>query len=121
VEYQCIYNANRLREDIIQIDYVKISCKEDVHICGTNFAKKKERNSHERTGRWKMYGKRLFFEDLEVRDVKVDDGDKCFPTLSTWEFCTIEHPSRTSRSSKTITSRNEDLGHQATVPSVLAL
>jgi hypothetical protein len=24
----------------MQIDYVKISCKEDVHICGTNFAKK---------------------------------------------------------------------------------
>jgi hypothetical protein len=27
-----------------------------------------ERNSHERTSWWKMYGKRLFFEDLEVRD-----------------------------------------------------
>jgi hypothetical protein len=52
----------------MQIDYVKISCKEDVHICRTNFAKKMERNSHERTSRWKMYGKRLFFEDLEVRD-----------------------------------------------------
>ena len=25
---------------IMQIDYVKISCKEDVHICCTNFAKK---------------------------------------------------------------------------------
>jgi hypothetical protein len=24
----------------MQIDYVKISCKEDVHICYTNFAKK---------------------------------------------------------------------------------
>jgi hypothetical protein len=35
---------------------VKISCKED-HICRTNFAKKMERNSHERTSRWKMYGK----------------------------------------------------------------
>jgi hypothetical protein len=34
---------------IMQIDYVKISCKEDVHICHTNFAKKMERNSHERT------------------------------------------------------------------------
>jgi hypothetical protein len=51
---------------------VKISCKEDVHICRTNFAKKMERNSHERTSRWKMYGKQLFFEDLEVRDVKAD-------------------------------------------------
>jgi hypothetical protein len=53
----------------MQIDYVKISCKEDVHICCTNFAKKMERNLHERTSWWKMYGKRLFFEDLEVRDV----------------------------------------------------
>jgi hypothetical protein len=52
----------------MQIDYVKISCKENVHICRTNLAKKMERNSHERTSRWKMYGKRLFFEDLEVRD-----------------------------------------------------
>jgi hypothetical protein len=33
----------------MQIDYVKISCKEDVHICHINFAKKMERNSHERT------------------------------------------------------------------------
>jgi hypothetical protein len=28
-----------------------------------------EQNLHESTSRWKMYGKRLFFEDLEVRDV----------------------------------------------------
>jgi hypothetical protein len=56
---------------IIQIDYVKISYKEDVHICRTNFAKKMECNSHERTSRWKMYGKRLFFEHLEVRDVAI--------------------------------------------------
>jgi hypothetical protein len=54
---------------IMQIDYVKISYKEDVHICRTNFAKKMERNSHERTSQWKIYGKQLFFEDLEVRDV----------------------------------------------------
>jgi hypothetical protein len=52
----------------MQIDHMKISCKEDVHICRTNFAKKMERNLHERTSRWKMYGKQLFFEDLEVRD-----------------------------------------------------
>jgi hypothetical protein len=52
----------------MQIDSVKIPCKEDVHICHTNFAKKMERNSHERTSQWKMYGKRLFFEDLQVRD-----------------------------------------------------
>jgi hypothetical protein len=25
---------------IMQIDYVKISCKEDVHICHANFAKR---------------------------------------------------------------------------------
>jgi hypothetical protein len=47
---------------------VKISYKEDVHICRTNFAKKMERNSHEITSWWKMYGKQLFFEDLEVQD-----------------------------------------------------
>jgi hypothetical protein len=53
---------------IMQIDYVKISCKEDVHICYTNFAKKMERNLHETTSWWKTYEKRLFSEDLEVQD-----------------------------------------------------
>jgi hypothetical protein len=48
---------------------VKISCKEDVHICCVNFAKKMEQNLHETTSRWKTYGKGLFSEDLEVRDV----------------------------------------------------
>jgi hypothetical protein len=42
---------------IMQIDYVKISCKEDVHICHTNFAKEMEQNLHETTSRWKTYGK----------------------------------------------------------------
>jgi hypothetical protein len=37
---------------IIQIDYVKISCKEDVHICRTNFTKQMERNLHETTSQW---------------------------------------------------------------------
>jgi hypothetical protein len=60
---------------IMQIDYVKISCKEDVHICRTNFAKQMERNLHETTSRWKTYGKRLFSEDLEVRDVNPKDHD----------------------------------------------
>jgi hypothetical protein len=50
---------------------MKISCKEDVPICQTNFAKKMERNLHETTIRWKTYGKRLFSEDLEVRDVEA--------------------------------------------------
>jgi hypothetical protein len=54
---------------IMQIDYVKISCKEDVHICRTNFAKQMERNLHETTSWWKTCGKRLFSKDLEVRDV----------------------------------------------------
>jgi hypothetical protein len=53
----------------MQIDYVKISCKEDVHICHTNFAKKMEQNSCETTSQWKTYGKRLFSKDLEVQDV----------------------------------------------------
>jgi hypothetical protein len=52
----------------MQIDYVKVSCKEDVHVCCTNFAKKMERNSHGTTSQWKTYRKRLFSEDLEVRD-----------------------------------------------------
>jgi hypothetical protein len=53
----------------MQIDYVKISCKEDVYIYHTNFAKQMEQNLHETTSWWKTYGKRLFSEDLEVRDV----------------------------------------------------
>jgi hypothetical protein len=58
----------------MQIDYVKISCKEVVHICRTNFVKEMERNLHETTSRWKTYGKRLFSEDLEVRDVGLIFG-----------------------------------------------
>jgi hypothetical protein len=54
---------------IKQIDYMKISCKEDVHISCINFAKPMEWNLHETTSQWKTYGKRLFFEDLEVWDV----------------------------------------------------
>ena len=42
---------------IIQIDYVKVSCKEDVHICHTNFKKQMERNLYETTSWWKTYGK----------------------------------------------------------------
>jgi hypothetical protein len=34
---------------IKQIDYVQLSCKEDVHIYRTNFAKKMEQNLHETT------------------------------------------------------------------------
>ena len=48
VGYQCIYNANRLCEDIIQ---------RNVHICRINFAKQMERNLHETISRWKTYGK----------------------------------------------------------------
>jgi hypothetical protein len=50
----------------MQIDYGKISCKEDVYIYHTNFAKKMEQNLHETTSQWKTYEKRLFSEDLEV-------------------------------------------------------
>ena len=56
----------------MQIDGVKISYKEDVHICYTNFANQMERNLHEITSQWKTYEKRLFSEDLEVRDVVED-------------------------------------------------
>jgi hypothetical protein len=52
----------------MQIDYVKISCKEDVHICRTIFAKQMEQNLHGTTSWWKTYGKWLLTEDLEVRD-----------------------------------------------------
>jgi hypothetical protein len=47
---------------------VKISCKEDVHICRTKFAKQMEQNLHETTSQWKTYGKQLCSEDLEVQD-----------------------------------------------------
>jgi hypothetical protein len=47
---------------------MKVSCKGDFHICCTNFEKKMEQNLHETISRWKTYGKRLFSEDLEVRD-----------------------------------------------------
>jgi hypothetical protein len=50
----------------MQIDYMKISCKEDANICHTNFAKKMEQNLHEITSQWKRYGKQLFSKDLEV-------------------------------------------------------
>jgi hypothetical protein len=53
---------------IMQIDYMKISCKEDVHICHTNFIKKMEQNLHGTISLWKMYRKQLFFENLEVQD-----------------------------------------------------
>jgi hypothetical protein len=56
----------------MQIDYVKLSCKEDVHNCHTKFAKQMEQNLHETSSGWKMYEKRLFSEDLEVRD-DLDD------------------------------------------------
>jgi hypothetical protein len=36
---------------------MKISCKEDVPICPTNFEKKMEQNLHETTSWWKTYGK----------------------------------------------------------------
>ena len=51
---------------IMQIDHVKISCKEDVHICHTNFTKKMDQNSHKTTSQWKTYRKQLFSEDLEI-------------------------------------------------------
>jgi hypothetical protein len=69
---------------IMQIDYVKISCKEDVHICCTNFAKQMERNLHETTSWWKTYEKRLFSEDLEVRNAS-------FCHWSLWP-CLLPHP-----------------------------
>jgi hypothetical protein len=60
----------------MQIDYMKISYKEDVHICHTNFAKQMERNLHETTSRWKTYGKRLISEDLEIQDVMLNHEKK---------------------------------------------
>jgi hypothetical protein len=54
---------------IIQIDYMNISCKEGVHICHTNLAKKMEQNLHETISWWKTYGKQLFSKDLEVQNV----------------------------------------------------
>jgi hypothetical protein len=56
---------------------VKISCKEDAHICHTNFAKKMERNLHETTSWWKTCGKQLSSKDLTVRDA-------CLKTYRMW-------------------------------------
>jgi hypothetical protein len=64
----------------MQIDNVKIPCKEDVHIFLTNFAKKMEQNLHDTTSRWKMYGKQMFSEHLEVRDGRS-------PSFRKNEFC----------------------------------
>jgi hypothetical protein len=76
---------------IMQIDYVKISCKEDVHICHTNFAKKMERNLHETTSLWKTYGKWLFSKDLEGRDVRCNTWkhmeNDYFPRTLKVEMC----------------------------------
>jgi hypothetical protein len=60
---------------MMQIDYVKISCKKDVHICCTNFAKTMEQNLHETISWWKMYGKWLFSNDLEVQDGRINGED----------------------------------------------
>ena len=65
---------------IMQIEYVKISCKEDVHIYCANFTKNVERNSHETTSWWKIYGIFLFFKDFEVQD------DIIFPLLKFSRF-----------------------------------
>jgi hypothetical protein len=46
-----------------------------------------ERNLHEITSWWKTYGKRLFSEDLEARDVGVHysgGGGLCFAGSSTF-------------------------------------
>jgi hypothetical protein len=72
---------------IIQIDYMKISCKEDVHICHTNFTNEMEQNLHETTSRWKTYGKRLFSEDLEVRDVVP-----CYVSLQVFDNANFPGP-----------------------------
>jgi hypothetical protein len=45
----------------MHIDYAKISCKEDVHICCTNFAKQMEQNLHVTTSEWKNIWKRTVF------------------------------------------------------------
>jgi hypothetical protein len=65
----------------MQIDYVKISCKEDVHICRTNFAKKMEQNSHKKLAGGKCMENDCFFEDLEVRDVPLVEIDDFLKVL----------------------------------------
>jgi hypothetical protein len=52
---------------IMQIDYMKISCKENVHICHTNFVKKMEQNLHETTSWWKTYGNNCFPRTLKFK------------------------------------------------------
>jgi hypothetical protein len=76
----------------MQIDYVKISCKEDVQICCTNVAKQMEQNLHETTSRWKTYGKRLFSEDLEVRDAVITNFLQQLSLSCAILFSTISSP-----------------------------
>jgi hypothetical protein len=61
--YQCIYNANRLHEDIMQRRCSYLLYK----LC-----KKIERNLYETSSKWKTYGKWLFSNDLEIRDVLLN-------------------------------------------------
>ena len=60
--YQCIYNTNRLHEDIMQRRCSYLSYK---------LYKKNGTNLYETTSQWKMYGKQLFSEDLEFRDASI--------------------------------------------------
>ena len=56
---------------ILQIDFVKTSCKENVHIYRIDFAKtkKEKENLYETISWWKSYRKQLSLEDLKVQDV----------------------------------------------------
>jgi hypothetical protein len=49
----------------MQINNVKISCKEDVHIYCTDFIKDMKLNSQETTSLWKTYRKRLLIRTLK--------------------------------------------------------
>jgi hypothetical protein len=57
---------------IMQIDYVMISCKKDVHICHTNFAKKKWNKIHMKQ---LIGGKRM--------------QNNCFPRTLKFEMTTL--------------------------------
>jgi hypothetical protein len=52
---------------IMQIDYVKISYKEDAHICRTSFAKKMEQNLYKKLASGKRMENDCFPRTLEFR------------------------------------------------------
>jgi hypothetical protein len=57
-----------------------ISCTKDVHSCPINFVQESFRNLHESTWWWTMYGKTVFSEEFELKDVTPNSDNACHPS-----------------------------------------